>query len=352
MKLSRLFCLLLASLLILATFSLQAVNVTDLYSITIPVADQSQAKRDPAIAQGLNDVLVKISGNTATANDPALKAATANANDLVQQYNYDQNTDATTTQQFPYILTIKFLPTAVNNLLISANLPLWGQDRPLTIFWVGAETDGSQKLVGASDSSPVLNLIDTNAQRRGIPVIFPVLDLTDLNQVSAKDVFESLVTPIRQASTRYGSNAIAIVHLTQQGSDWKTTWTLVTNSNTLNWSFTGADLGSLVQQGVDSIADALAQQFALNSVAQKQIVTVQINDLKTLQNYVQAYSYLQHLARVKSLRLNGMTKDQATFIVEIAGDVAGLQKVINLDQTLTAVNTPANDQTLVYQWTP
>jgi hypothetical protein len=342
-------------ILILSILSVAwAAPVGDLYKLSIPVVDQSSENRDAAVAQGLAIILIKVSGNSHVAENTKIKKDLTNAADLVQQYSYEPNTDTASSSQFPYLLDINFQATAVNNLLVKAKLFIWGDDRPLTIFWIADSSNGAVKLLSATDNNPLLNLIEQNAQRRAIPVIFPVLDLTDLNQVSVNDVVAPSVNTLNQASTRYGSNAVAIVRVSQEGATWKSLWTLALGNSVLNWSFTANNLDSVVQQGVDNIANALANQFASSGANHHQALQLRITNINSLQDYAQAYRYLEQLALVDDVLLLHIDGTQVTFSLTITGTVAALQNAINLDNTLTAITgaTVVTDTELVYQWTP
>jgi len=358
-----------AIFVLFAVFNADATVVNDLYSAKIPVAQQNTQTRIPAIRKAFQAVLVKVSGNSKGIQNPILQQAFAKADDYVQQYSYrsnDNNNDGT----HPYLLLVSFAPNAINSLLLKAKLPVWGADRPLTLFWIATSVAHQEKLISANDPGPIPNLIEQYADARGMPVIFPLLDLTDLKQIAVSDVMAPFVTSITQASVRYGSNAVAILRFIKMNNQWQTIWTLVSNSNTLSWTIKGSDLTSIVQTGINDISDALASQFALTGAAQQSKLNLQISGIDNLAAYARVRKYLSHLAIVTNVDLLQVNATQVTFQLNVVGSLAALQQAIKLDHLLTpsgyamdlakqVANTQSDDDTtkpvaltLAYRWTP
>ena len=352
--------------------SVHATIVNDLYVAKVPVSHQTAQTRNPAIEKAFQAVLIKVSGNSQVIDNSTLKQAFSKASDYVQQYNYTKNRNSDANVK-PYVLVVNFAPSAINNLLLHAKLPVWGEDRPLILFWIAADINGKKSLIGVNDSSPIPALIEQYADARGMPVIFPVLDLTDLNQLSVSDVMAPFVTSITQASVRYGSNVVVIVRFTQTQQQWQSNWTLVSNNSSLNWAIKGQALTAMVKSGINSISDALATQFAVLGAAQQNKLNLKINGINTVAEFAKAEKYLSHLAIVTHVNLLQIAANQVTFQLDIVGTVAALQQAIKLDHILTPsgyamnlaaieVNSKANSSevdhsnktalTLAYRWTP
>jgi hypothetical protein len=365
--------------ILLANLALAAV-VPNLYHAQIPVATQNPADRPAALKEAYQAVLIKVTGNSKIMQNARIRANAAQAETYIQQYSYQINTEANNAM-YPYQLVVQFDPEAINRSLLVAKLPIWGQDRPLTIFWIAATVNGQQRLLSASDEGPIPTLLDKAAQIYGLPILFPILDLNDLNQLSVTDVTGRFVAPVVQASVRYGSNAIVMINIEQKDNQWISLWTLITANAPQSWSVQSADLNNVMTQGVDKLVGMLSQQFALPGASQHTAMMIQLNGIDNLNDYARANRYLQRLAIVKKVTLTQLTGGQATFQLSLAGDSAGLQKAIALDPTLTPVNqpgtqvvatpnrteelpmplststpitaTPSNQSDLlVYQWTP
>ncbi len=352
--------------LLLFAIAAKATVVDDLYTAKIPVSKQTLTA---AIDKAFRAVLVKVSGNSNVVSNATLKAAMPKVENYIQQYSYVKN-ENNNADAFPYVLVVDFAPNAINQLLLQAKLPVCGDDRPLILFWLATDIDGQQKLIGASDKGPIPNLIEQYADARGMPVIFPVLDLTDLNQISASDVMAPFISSITQASVRYGSNVIAIIRFKKIADQWQSYWTLVANSTPLNWTIKGKVLGAIIQSGINSISDALAEKFALVGAAQQTKLDLKIEGVNTIAAYKKTRQYLSRLAIVNQVNLIQVTNDQVIFQLDIVGNIAALQRTIKLDHVLTATgyaldlsalqnhagnsttaSTAAANLTLAYKWT-
>lgn len=378
MKILQILTFIVVMLLGIPSF---AAVIPNLYNAQIPVATQNPADRNAALQAAYNSVLIKVTGNNRIVQNIQIKKSAANIEQYIQQYSYQTNTD-TNSNAYPYQLVVQFDPEAVNQTLIAAKLPIWGQDRPLTIFWIATTINGEQRLLSASDSGPISNALDKAAQVYALPILFPILDLSDLNQLSVTDVLGRFVAPVVQASVRYGSNAIVMINIEQQNNQWKSLWTLVTANAPQSWQVQGGNIDQVITDGMTRLVGMLSQQFALKGASQSSTVNLQIQGITSLSDYARATRYLQRLSVVKKLTLVGLTNHQATFQLRLAGDSAALQKAIALDPTLTAATPPASatlnvnselptpltaspvatttstmpqtnlPEVLVYQWTP
>lgn len=337
MNIFKLWCF---SLLMLATVGANAAVVSNLYNAQIPVATQTPADRATALQMAYSSVLIKVTGDSKVMQNNQIKKNAANVEQYIQQYSYQTNTDSTS-NTYPYQLMVQFDPEAINRTLITAKLPIWGQDRPLTIFWIATTINGEQRLLSASDTGPISNTLDKAAQVYALPILFPILDLNDLNQLSVTDIVGRFIAPVVQASVRYGSNAIVMINIEQQNKQWTSLWTLVTANAPQSWQVQGANIDQVVTDGMARLVGMLSQQFALKGISQQAMVNLQIQGISTLNDYAHATRYLQRLSVVKKVTLIELTAHQATFQLMLAGTSTELQKAIALDPTLTGATPPA-----------
>lgn len=351
MTLFQLGCTLFAWL---AITQVSAVPVKKLYDATIPTANQSASTKASALKQAFGHVLVKVSGSSATLQLPNIEKAEQKINDYVLQYRYSKNPQAALDNQ-PLLLHVNFGNSAINTLLLKSGASIWGSNRPLTLFWIAKQTSSNKQLIGASSSGAILNFIERDAKRRGLPILFPVLDLTDVNNVSPDDVIAPFVNTIQKASQRYGSNAIVIVRFKQNGTQWKSDWTLVTSPQLKSWRFSSNNLETISQEGMDNVVDALAQAFSLNqaSMVDNQHPQVIIQGISSLSAYAKAQKYLEQLAPVQKATTQAIQANQVTFSLQLAGNIQALEKTIRLDHVLTPTPNETNlSNVLTYQWTP
>src|SRR5690606_30642667 len=116
---------------------------------------------------------------------------------------------------------------AIERILRSANVTVWGNDRPLTLVWLAVDWgQGEREIVAAGDApmdAEAALRIERNrllrervheaATRRGIPVAFPLLDAEDLQQVNFADVWGGFDDRLLAASHRYGASSVLVGRL-------------------------------------------------------------------------------------------------------------------------------------------
>lgn len=325
-----------------------ATVVKDLYSAQIPVTSQSQAVRSAGIKTAFLAVVVKVTGNSQTVQALDLAAAAAGAENYVQQYSFEANPGASgqnaTDSAHPYLMQVDFAPNAINGFLLKENLPVWGQDRPLTLFWIVSSKQGHSQLIGANSVSDIATLIDKDADLRGIPGILPLLDLSDMKNVTTNDVMAPFLTTLQHASARYGSNAMVVVRVQQTAKAIKTNWTLQVNDSTQNWQFQGTDLSAVMSQGINQVADALAGEFSVSNKMQQSDVELHISGLESLSAFADAKKYLESLAPVKSASIEQISADKVSFNVQLVGSVEDLQQAIRLDHVLQSDDAANTEQ--------
>lgn len=110
------FARVVCALLLLAAGMANAETGSDLYRAAVPVAEQSPAEFKRAVAAGMAEVLVRVSGREEAAAQPALREPLANADRYIEQYRYERATDG------GLLLHAEFAPATINTLLRSAGL--------------------------------------------------------------------------------------------------------------------------------------------------------------------------------------------------------------------------------------
>lgn len=354
------------SLLSTTTF---AVEVKSLYAATEPVASQSSADLTQAVKKALMQVFIKVSGNPQVSEIPVLQAKLNEAQSVLQQYNYLQMQlpDGTTT----LALRAKFDPQAIKQWLTQANQAIWGVNRPLVLIWLAvpniqastvATTPATQtstntvNLIANDSNSVAQKLLEQDADNRGLPIMFPILDLRDLSDLSVNDIIQGNTSKVITASKRYGSDAVLVGSVSKNSNQqWQATWTLINNNQQTSWSVTGTDLNQVLQQGVNNVTNSLAATYAVyRDNENKQQVLLTVMNIHSLTDYAKVLAYLKQLTPVKRVEVVSLKPTEVIFRLNLIGGQAALVHAINLDHALKPIDvaeTQNNPETsLYYQW--
>src|SRR6185312_5643667 len=95
------------------------------------------------------------------------------------------------------------------------------------------------EIIGADSENLLPILFKQIANKRGIPVIFPAMDVEDIAQVSVNDIVTAAVPKLVNAAKRYASDAILFGRIVQTMNGYDTQWKLVMGNDQWGWNITG-----------------------------------------------------------------------------------------------------------------
>jgi len=322
---------------------LAAVQADALYEAEVAVSGQSVEQRTEAIRDALAEVFIKVSGDRSAPLVLANAGMLERATQFVQQFQYrtvDTPPEAGLSLVPEQKLWVRFDASAVDKALRQHGIRVWGRVRPSTLLWVALEQDGGRYLAGANALHETPPALEARAQRRGLPVLLPLLDLEDQSRLSVADVWGNFGDNILKASARYQPEAVLVARVYHGlGEIWHGRWTLyIGGAPALDWSDQATTRDELLNVGIDQAADLVAQQFAqITSDAQINVLQVSVKDVASLVDYAVAARYLQSLASVVQAEAVSLEPTGVTFRVELRGDRRGLEQAIALGRTLIPV---------------
>ncbi|CAN5117677.1 DUF2066 domain-containing protein [soil metagenome] len=333
----------LACALVVVGLSVPAVRGAapgDLYEAAVPVETQTPKERTEAVQRALSTVLVRVTGRREAAADPALSSLIKAAERYVQQYGY--TTDNT--------LRVGFDGVALRNALLDAGQPVWGTERPVTLLWLAIDNgSGRRSMVAADDESDVVELLESIASQRGIPLVLPLLDTEDLARVSFSDVWGGFGEEILAASTRYGADAV-LVGRAGRSVDGRLTvrWTLHFRGQSEEWQGT-------LEDGIQRSADRFAEVFAPAGERTLRALRVEVTGIEDLNGYGTVSRFLENLTFVQSVDVEEVAADRVAFRVALRGSPDTLDRAVSLSRILEPVageNTSPSGADLRYRLQP
>ena len=315
----------------------QAAVVQSLYSVQMPIASRDARVREKALPTAFQSVLVKVSGNSAITSGDQISDAMPNVDKYMREFGYSEIQSSTANSTL--MLNVSFLKSAVNDLLRQASQPIWSKNRPLTLVWLAVQNQNGPVLVGDDASNQVVQLLQQDAANRGMPLVFPMLDLTDMQAVKAADVWAPMLTTVQDASKRYAPDDILIIRLNiADPKNITGQWTLLVNGEQERWESDGQTLESVVQAGVNSTADALGKRFSVQAnVVAENTISLTVTGLQSVNDYAKVMNYLSGLTGVANIEVNSVSSSQAVFNVTFTSGVDALQREIGLNSTLQSV---------------
>ena len=359
--LNRVFC---HSFLILFAVNtpVYSTEISDLYSASVKVETQSMRERRSASQDALAEVFIRASGNTAIIQNEDLQLSLSRADRYVTSYVYqaieqsgESGLDDSKTGGF--ILSLDFDSVQVNKALKNANLPVWGSNRPQLLVWWALEDENGRRLVNSDNDMANFMVTESHAKRRGIPLSWPLFDLTDKQIISTSEVWGLNLDKVIPASERYGAQAVIMgrVRVTGVGR-WFGSWVVFINGQQFWLDGDGSNLNSVMQQVMNFAADILAEQYAVTQSSESSGgIILKITGVNSLGDYAKLNKYLAGLSSVEKLVLKAVNQGNVWYSLKLESDVANFEKVIRLDKRLQKrINESAleiDESRLEYHWT-
>jgi hypothetical protein len=233
--------------IILAPF-IYAIKVDSLYQAEVMVVSQTGDIKEQAVKEGLLQVLIKISGDPYIDQRHAIKKSLKKAEYYVSDYQFLP----TTKDSSKYVLRIAYEPNDVNRLLKQAKIVYWGEERPLVFVWlVVTNAQHTTDIISNEAPGDVYANVLHEANKYGLPFIFPMLDVNEVNQISFDDTTH-IAKLMPTIAKRYSPEAILIGDITENENDVQSKWELVMGDHHWNWviheNTTNAVISSVVKQ--------------------------------------------------------------------------------------------------------
>jgi hypothetical protein len=327
------FLALCCTLFVFAALPHNALAADDLYTVSVlldpEITDEREA-RGVAEHDALQRVLVRVTGSDNEEHLAELAEIFPNPSRYVLRYQSGH--DGT--------LGISFDGNAIEKLLRQTRHTIWGDDRPLTLVWLAVDWgDGNREIIGSESGqqSPdatrsidrhrlLRERVQETAERRGIPVVFPLLDIEDRQNISFSDIWGGFEEPLIDASRRYGASSI-LVGRVRPGSAQENRWTYYFGEEQLQ--MTGEP-----EAVTGQVADELAAHFAIQGDAVLQRFALTVDGIDSLVAYGQVQQLMDNLGVAESYSLTLVAGQKAEYQVNIYGGIDRLNKALELSGIL------------------
>lgn len=330
----------LGALLVALAPPAAAVTVDGLYRTQVEVAGKGEEARSDGFRRALEQILVKVSGSRATASNPDLEEVLDNPARYVQQYSYEALEGAGTAEGGDgdsgaptHRLLVTFSGSLVERALRERGVVVWGERRPEVLVWLAVDEGSRRYLLSTDDNNRVHELLSVVAERRGLPVMLPLLDTADRSRIEFIDVKGGFFDAVRSASERYRADTLLVGHLERRAGRWTGDWNLIGVGERRSWHGTHPGLDAALDAGVGGAAERVAAALA-GQDGERSVVHLRVRDLAGLDAYARVAGYLESLVRVRTADVIRVRPHEAVFRVAIQGRVPELERAIELGNVL------------------
>lgn len=338
----------LVLLLFFPTMSALAVKLPSLYEVELPVETQLEDARAEAVKQAFIQVLMKVSGDPTIEKNADIMEGVKKSGYYVQEFSY-RTADASTT---PYFINIRFNPVDINRLLKRAGISYWGEERPLILVWL-AVTDNKHniEIIGNETPGDLLENMEQQGKKYGLPLIFPMMDVTDVSQVSTDDIIGGALPVIKEASKRYKPDALLVGSIEQTGDGYESEWQLILGEDVWSWTITDRAVDKIIAAILNQGSQKLARYYIVkNANSQPLWLTIEVTNVTERTDLADLLRYLKQLPPVQQIQLKQVSGNVVELAVLIHGPLAAFQQNAAINQRLIFKSQDDAKNKLIYDW--
>jgi len=338
------FSMLRFALLIFALLALplKAATVTSLYQAQVVLPDTDKQSEQKAREEALEQVLIKVSGQSGITQNEVIRKAVANNSPYVSQFGYGSLGGQKT-------LELSFDRARIRNLLTQANSTLWGEQRPSVLVWMVNDANRSRDIVWDQSGNAFGPQLKGAADSRGVPVLMPIGDFEDVTAINIPDIWGGFVQPIAGASARYQPDAVLVVRVRQQTDESvQLGWQLfadkpehLTSSQTAPAE--GRSAGTSVEaltEMMNQVADQLAAKYAVQlGGASEGNFAIEVGNIQSTEDFFTLERMLTDLASVASVNTSKLQGDRVVFGVNLLSSEAAFKRELGQDRRLSQNTT-------------
>ncbi|TYK66171.1 DUF2066 domain-containing protein [Colwellia echini] len=349
---------------LLSSVKAVALEVNDLYQVTVVVDSQSSEQRELAISSALQGVFLKIGGKESILQNNVLVKAQNRASSYVNQYRYQRVDNQLS-------LVVSFNEKKVNALFKQADLALWGSLRPQVLLWLIDEQGDSRTIIAYDSEAIIPTSVTDFSKQRGLPIVMPLMDFDDSVQISESDLWGYMPEQIQQASSRYFADMVIVMRVsdstlvsdeakkmaetqnniscgllcqdqvvvTPKALDWK----MYTQGALYTQQYQGVDTVTLINQGLSDITELVYQSYALSANTENDFV-IEVNKVASLKDDTQLFDFLANLSAVKAVTLISAQGDVRRFQLELLGSEQSFIASLKLNDKLTQQIEPTLEE--------
>ncbi len=332
----------------------QAVRVKGIYQAEVPVENQSAASRRDAFRQAIKKVLIKMTGIKDIAAAPEAEIIIQRATRYVSRYRYMQKAlDESTAVEEPgkqLFINVEYDGEALEKLLRQSGLPVWSDNRPAVLLWLAVQNGRERYILGEDTDDEIKRLVMAAADRRGVPLIFPLQDLEETRRVTFADIRAGFTETVLAASERYNAPITMVGYLKfDRSGKASVKWTTHREGSSSSWQERSVPQEQAVISGIDNLADILASRYAFSGNAGNTLFEylVSVNGVLGLNDYAGALNYMRGLNFVEEVTPVRVEAGRAHYRVLMRGELMELQRMLDLSELLQPEAIPGSSLPLL-----
>ena len=143
---------------------------------------------------GMDNAIVKAFSDATSANvtDPANSLSLEDIRTTIDTISINGN-----------YLQVSFNDEKINNLLSSKGIGVWNGETGTIVAWIADLSSADSSLLSGEGNTDFVQKLQNSAQKNKFSIMFPVMDLDDVQQVNSQTIVSHSDEMIPKASKRY-----------------------------------------------------------------------------------------------------------------------------------------------------
>lgn len=329
----------------------QIVQAQSLGQIRIPVPDRDQETRNQAIEQGLERVLVRLTGQVSPRELPGAGGLFSSPSRWLQQFGYESGeadspslpADPESGEDSPggsgLELAMLFDISALISAMESAGLPVWVTHRPPVLVWMVVQRPGFGEILGADSDDGVLTGVLERASARGLPVVVPAMNSADQARISPADIRGRFDQVLDEASAPYGTR-FRVAAVLYAGATPQLRWRLLDGtSEVAAGELSGTDEAALAVTLADTVSDYFVSRYTVRAGTGVERM-LRVRGVNALQDWHRLLDYVSGLAGMKQARMARVAAQEVEFALVFSGPDDQLLRLLEVNRRLRVCADP------------
>jgi hypothetical protein len=352
-------CLLLSFALAAPTWAATKVS---LYQERVIVSgNATQQEQNSAIKLAFKRLLVRVTGIRDSLKQPTILAELDKGSRYLSSFRFEASSQFFTNILGEKVATkamvLDFDEATVNALLIQNRLPVWGARRPDVLIWLADRLGGQDHILADNETTELAQLVTAEAAGRGVPLLLPIMDLSDTLNLSFADLNGLFSQDIEAASERYSAEAVLAGRILQRANGFSADWLLLFRDERIRLPEVTGTLADVVSAGIDMVAERLSEQYAfVLDPLLLGTIRLQVVNINDLAEFATIERYLQTINLITGITVHHFGASDVVFDLAISGDRMQLADLLSLDSQLVVSEQTSLEATLdnilYYQWLP
>ena len=324
--------------LISGNIAVQAEDLEWLYDVEFTVTDQSEPERLDALRDGLEIVLLRITGLRELPDLPLIDEAFNNLDAYQLQFRYEQIHTSINLDVIKHLI-INYDQNAIHELIRDAQLPIWSAQRPHVLFLISFVDEDRRTVLNETIENDVQRVIRSTALRRGVSYSQPIMDLDDLVILREGALAFGFVPSLESLRYRIQADLVATVRIDPLTFSQHRVWlSIYDTTGRHSQLFDAGNLETTVAEVVNRTADYLAERYAVTG-GEATALHVAIFGISDIAEYKDVLDYLSKWEFIDRVLLSSVKRDRFQFELRTASSWEQLAIYLDEDGVLTPRST-------------